>query len=697
MSVIQSIRDRGAWIVFAVIALALIAFILQDGMGRKGGSMFGNSSSLGKVNGVAIDREEFEKKVTMYSQNGQDRNNVIGQLWNMEVDRIILNQEAEKLGLQVTGKELSDILFGPQSPLAREPQFVDENGQFKADAARQAFAQLKKSKNDQQLQGVIDGVIEPSKQQALSTKYQNLLQGVAYVPTWLIEKQKAENTAIANISYVYVPYTTIADSTIKVSDDEVIAYVKKHPSGFEKKEETRIFSFISFDATPVGTDSLNTLNQISSLKNEFSSTTDVKAYLARVGSEMPYQDGYVLKSAMKMPNADSIKALADGKTFGPYLDANNYVIAKMIGKRTLPDSVYCMHILVKTGEGGVSDSIAKKRIDSVENVIKAGADFKSVMKAVSDDKAATAQENGVMKFNSTQIQAENFDQDFAKFILLEGKAGDKKVVHTKFGYHYIYITEQKNFGEAVNVAYLAKTISASNETVNAASTAALQFAATVKNKKQFDETATKMNKQIQFSQEIKESDFSIANFGQANTRGLVRWVYEHDVNDVSEPTEVGDKYVVAIITNVNKKGLANAASARPQVEPFVRNEKKAKQIIDTKFKGTSLQEYAASAGTQVQRADSISFANPAIPGLGYDLKVTGSAFNKELTGKVSAPIAGNAGVIAIKVESIGAKAIPQDNEAIKQQLLQAQKQAVYRSTNALRSAATIKDNRFKFF
>jgi len=400
---------------------------------------------------------------------------------------------------------------------------------------------------------------------------------------------------------------------------------------------------------------------------------------------------------MKMPNADSIKALADGKTFGPYLDANNYVIAKMIGKRTLPDSVYCMHILVKTGEGGVSDSIAKKRIDSVENVIKAGADFKSVMKAVSDDKAATAQENGVMKFNSTQIQAENFDQDFAKFILLEGKAGDKKVVHTKFGYHYIYITEQKNFGEAVNVAYLAKTISASNETVNAASTAALQFAATVKNKKQFDETATKMNKQIQFSQEIKESDFSIANFGQANTRGLVRWVYEHDVNDVSEPTEVGDKYVVAIITNVNKKGLANAASARPQVEPFVRNEKKAKQIIDTKFKGTSLQEYAASAGTQVQRADSISFANPAIPGLGYDLKVTGSAFNKELTGKVSAPIAGNAGVIAIKVESIGAKAIPQDNEAIKQQLLQAQKQAVYRSTNALRSAATIKDNRFKFF
>ncbi len=701
MSVIQSIRDRGAWIVFAVIALALIAFILQDGMGSRGGSMFGNSSTLGKVNGVAINREDFEKKVTMYSQNGQDRNNVIGQLWNMEVDRIILNQEAEKLGLQVTGKELSDILFGPQSLLAREPQFVDENGQFKADAARQAFAQLKKSKNDQQLQGVIEGVIEPSKQQALSTKYQNLLQGAAYVPSWLVEKQKAENTAIANISYVYVPYATIADSTIKVSDDEVMAYVKKHPSGFEKKEESRIFSFVSFDATPVGTDSLNTLNQISSLKNEFASTVDVKAYLSRVGSEMPYQDGYVLKSAMKMPNADSIKALADGKTFGPYLDANNYVIAKMIGKRTLPDSVKVRHILVKTEDNRnpvLADSAAKKRIDSVEVLAKtAGADFNALVQKYSDDGGSKGTKG---EYDFTLQQFSGISKEFAEAIFY-GKVGDKKVVKVEndkyAGFHYIEVISQKNFGEAVNVAYLAKTISASNETVNAASTAALQFAASVKNKKQFDETATKMNKQIQFSQEIKESDFSIANFGQANTRGLVRWVYEHDVNDVSEPTEVGDKYVVAIITNVNKKGLANAASARPQVEPFVRNEKKAKQIIDTKFKGSSLQEYASSAGTQVQRADSISFANPSIQGLGYDLKVTGSAFNKELSGKVSTPIAGNAGVIAIKVETIGARATPQDTEAIRQQLLQSQKQAVYRSSNALRSAATIKDNRFKFF
>ena len=49
MSVIQRIRDKGAWFIFGIIALALIAFILQDGSFRKG-SLFANTTTVGKVN-----------------------------------------------------------------------------------------------------------------------------------------------------------------------------------------------------------------------------------------------------------------------------------------------------------------------------------------------------------------------------------------------------------------------------------------------------------------------------------------------------------------------------------------------------------------------------------------------------------------------------------------------------------------------
>jgi len=73
MSVIQSIRDRGAWIIFGIIALALIAFILQDGVGR-GGRAFSNTTTIGQVNGQKIERTAFEEKLTvqekMYASQG---------------------------------------------------------------------------------------------------------------------------------------------------------------------------------------------------------------------------------------------------------------------------------------------------------------------------------------------------------------------------------------------------------------------------------------------------------------------------------------------------------------------------------------------------------------------------------------------------------------------------------------------------
>ena len=178
---------------------------------------------------------------------------------------------------------------------------------------------------------------------------------------------------------------------------------------------------------------------------------------------------------------------------------------------------------------------------------------------------------------------------------------------------------------------------------------------------------------------------------------MVRWAYEHSAGDVSEPIEIGDRYVVAMVSAVNKPGVISVAEARPTVETIVRNEKKARQIIETKFKGNTLESYAASAGAPVLRADSLSFAAPFISGVGSEPKIIGAAFNKNLAGKASGPIAGATGVFAIRVESSGAKAAAADVATIKQNLIQAAKMSSYRGFDALKKAATIKDSRSKFY
>jgi peptidyl-prolyl cis-trans isomerase D len=108
-----------------------------------------------------------------------------------------------------------------------------------------------------------------------------------------------------------------------------------------------------------------------------------------------------------------------------------------------------------------------------------------------------------------------------------------------------------------------------------------------------------------------------------------------------------------------KAGLASVASARPQVEGILRDQKKAIKL-NKSFKGNTIEEIAANAKTILQPADSINFNYSMIPGIGNEPKLVGAAFNKAFLNKPSAPIAGNAGVFVISVKSQGAKPATQD-------------------------------------
>ncbi|MFY8005450.1 MAG: peptidylprolyl isomerase, partial [Chitinophagaceae bacterium] len=315
---------------------------------------------------------------------------LMGNVWNQEVDRVIMEQQYKALGIVVTPKELSELMFDEQlSPLKRE--FTDpKTGQFKAAEARTAFENIKKSKNAEQIELINNAYIEPTIQQTLRVKYSNLIQQSAYVPKWLVEKQIADNNAVASIDYVGVPYSTIQDSTVKVSDEDVKAYAQKHAKEFQKEDETRTVSFVSFSALPSSADSLNTLNLIAGLSGEFAATADVKSFLGRVGTEMPYYESYFSKSRLQQPNKDSLVRLQVGEVFGPYIDGNNYVYAKMIGVKQWPDSAKVRHILISTGNpqtGQVirQDSVAKKLIDSLETAIRGGASFDELCAKYSDD------------------------------------------------------------------------------------------------------------------------------------------------------------------------------------------------------------------------------------------------------------------------------------------------------------------------
>ncbi len=720
MSILQTIRDRAAWLVFGLIALSLIGFLLMDAfVGRS--RLFGNRSTVvGTIDGQKIEYDDFEREVSSqedrykaqgYPVNDAMQQNIRDEVWRQMIEDAILSKDFAKLGLDVSDKEINDMLVGNDPIPDVKRAFTDpKTGLFDAQAAAAQINQLrslykagpKKTANaDNRQYEAAKSFFEESVPQIikmrLREKYTSLLANSAYVPKWMIEKMNADNSQLAAISYVNTPYYTVPDSAAKITDGEIEDYINQHKDQF-KQEESRSIAYITFNAAPSSSDSDKLKQQLVELSTEFAKTNDPQAFLARVGTEAAYGDTYFGKSRIQVPNKDSIFALAKGAVYGPYLDGGNFTIAKLVDEKTMPDSARARHILVatidpQTQQPTMDDSTAKKKIDSIRNMIeKGGQKFDSVAARFSDDPGSKTKGGDLGYFTADRMVKEFSDFAF------NHKVGDKGIVKSQFGYHYIEVTDQKSFEPAYKVAYLSRKIETSPETDQAASGMASQFAGESRDAKAFDDNVQKGKLQRLNAPDIQPSEFSIPGLGP--NRQLVRWIYDAEVGNVSEPFAIGDKYVVALLTEINKAGTMSAAKARSVVEPILRNKKKAEQIIKKLGSPASLDAAATAGGQQIMHADSVLFSSPYIANVGQEPKVIGSAFNKDLAGKpASPPIPGNGGVYVIQVEKVSALSNP--NADLQQQRFvqeQQQRQRIsYGLVDALRKLATIEDDRGKFF
>src|SRR5690606_38402985 len=111
------------------------------------------------------------------------------------------------------------------------------------------------------------------------------------------------------------------------------------------------------------------------------------------------------------------------------------------------------------------------------------------------------------------------------------------------------------------------------------------------------------------------------------------------------------------------KGLADPESVRDQIEPIVKNQLAAKQIIEKlkSSKVTSLDQAAKLFGS-VKESGKINILNPVI-GMGMEPKVAGAAFGVQ-KGKLSQPVEGMNGVFLVVKKSETVNKQPGDEKQI---------------------------------
>jgi len=671
MSIIQTIRDKGSWVMFGLLALALISFIFMDA-GRRS-SIFGGggSKSIGSVNGSRLKTETYAERTDalrkIYTENpGVTDAQINSYVWNAMVNEKLMKDELNKLSFKMSDKDLLDYALGKfsgQPALHIVPffthyfkgsQIVDEQtGQLNQQMAQQAYNQSLRKTNGQNNEAVavFNTLLEMAKVDFLVRKHGQIMNNTVYVPLWLAKKQMADNNTLANISYVHIPYTDINDSIpeMKISDEDIVKYMEKNKDRYQQVESRQI-DYTLFDFKPTSKDSNDIKDGLLVKKAELEKVSDSLSgnFVTSNNTLTPFNENYVRQKDIQV-KGDSV--FIKGKVYGPYLNMQNqFAIAKITEIQNMPDTVSARHILIKTYDPQNQQSIrsdkdARLLMDTVVNLYKSGLTFDSLARRFGED--ATRDSGGLMK----DIALNGTVPEFNKFIFTKN-VGDTGVVKTIFGYHFVMVTAKKGASlPAYKVVYLSKLIEPSPVTRDSVSSEATNFAASSRTAAAFDDyfiknpgKLTKLN-----SKDILRDAETVESLTKA--RDLVRWIYKADIGDVAEPMLFENEKVVMVakLRAANAEGLQSAAKARMELEGLLRNERKYDMLVKKYGTGNTLEEIATKTGKQVVAKDSLSFEFAAIPEISTEPRVVGATLNPAYQSKISGPIKGNSGVFYIKV------------------------------------------------
>ncbi len=707
MAILNSIRKRGVFLII-IIALALFSFILADVIRNGGFSSEKSLTTVATINGETLTRDIFMKQVELTQRNlGENGTTAqaINMVWDRELRNVLQQQQYDALGLTAQKEQLEESL---RMGLASNPTFQDADGVFSSLKVQEYIANVKAT-NPTAYQQWLD-YENNLKSGALQTTYYNMIKaGMRSTLSEGEQEYRYQNDKI-NMQYVYVPYTSIPDTDVSVTDSEIEAYIRKNAADYEQTPQVDV-QFVSFSEAPSDIDIADAETAITSLlKDREVYNSNIKATEILKGlentqdyqnfindnSDVPFQDRYFFKSDIPEAIAEDLFATPLNGIYGPYKLGNNNNISKVIGITQMPDSVQSRHILIRyQGSFRASDAItrskedAKAMADSIAGVLKRNKNkFEDLAKTLSDDKS-NSDTGGDLGYSGPG----KLTKDFNDFIF-DNKTGTLGVVETEFGFHVVEVQEQKNKQKAMKFATISKEIEASEKTLNEVFANASRFEVAAQ-KGDFSQIAKTQELALKPVNKIGALDATIPGVG--NNRSIVNWAFGEDVSvgDVKR-FSILDGYVVVQLTRKSPKGLMSIAEASSLVMPKLRNAYKAKQIMAT-ISGDDLDAIASSQGITLQNATAITMAAPTIPGAGAEPEVVGAAFAKA-AGETTSLIAGEKGVFKARVTAVNNAPALENYASYANQLNSAATPAVNTKVyQALKNAAEIEDNRANFF
>ena len=702
MGFINKIRERTGLAV-GIIAVGLGLFVVGgDLLGPNSTLLGGNTNEIGEINGTTIKLDEFQSKVDELSFNfqmsqgrspsGDDMYSIRQQAWDLLVNKYAYEEEFAGLGITVSDEEVVDMVQGNNiSPEIVQAFTNPETGQFDKDQIITYLQNLSAMPAQQQAAWYnFEGTLAPAR---LMLKFDNLFLQTNYVTQEEAKREYVQANKIAEVKYLYVPYYTVSDSSVTVTDAELQAYLKSHADQYQR-ELSRSLEYISFPIIASADDTAAVIEEINEIKGLLAQSKNDSLF-ARANSDAPTPFRTYTPDQLPASLNDTIKTMQEGDIIGPILANDRYTVYKL-SKKAEGTTGYARasHILFKgEDETEAAKSAAKAEARRILAEIKRGASFAEMARIHGTD--GTATRGGDLGWFGEGRMVEPFEKavfDATKTGLLND------VVETDFGYHIIEITAVKT-NTTFKVATIEKEIIASDDTRNMAYRDADMFALSSENLEQFRANAAEKGLEIEEAKGVAPNARRFGGLSDART--IIIWLFnDGSVGKVSEVYELDSEYVVAAMTGEQPKGLVELSAVRDDITKKVKDEKKAAVIADQlKTKTGTLDEISEQMGADatVYTMSDLKLSANALTGVGNAPEAVGKAFALA-AGERSDVVKADNGVVIVETVSITEAPEVADFSTFKDQLSQRRQSRIsFSLSQAIREFAEIEDERYKFF
>jgi peptidyl-prolyl cis-trans isomerase D len=587
MAVIGTIRKQSGLLII-IVGVALAAFVLGDFLSP--GSGQSTVPSIVEVYGEEISYSQFDAK---YEQNleFQKRNQnkevltpeetfqLRQQTFDQEVQKIVLQREYERLGLTVSPEELFDLIQGEKPHAYILQYFKDpETDQYNPELVRNYIAQLDQMDVTARKQWA--DFVDAIREDRLRTKYRNLISKGYFMPDEFLKGDFNEKKQQASIRFVGSRFSTIADTLVTVTDEDLKKYYDKYKHNYEQ-EASRDIDYVIFSVKPSAEDRNKVRENVNAVYQDFVNAENIPVFV-NSESDTRYDSTFFSQGDLPL-GIDSVVFNAEvGQFVEPYLENDEWHMAKLMEIDFRPDSMKASHILIAYQGSAMAGpevtrprDAAKNLADSLANVIRTSPPLMESLAPTYSDDPSAEQNAGDLGWFADGSMVYPFNH-----AVLTNNVGEITVTESQFGFHVIKVTGKLEPVKKVRVATIRMGITPSQETSQNEFLRASEFQGKAVSMVAFDTLAANMGVAKRSATYLQAMGNRIA--GIDYPRQIIQWAYIDGLKEgaVSHVFTMENDYIVAILTKIREEGIPPLEDLKETLTPLVLNDLKGDLVVE---------------------------------------------------------------------------------------------------------------------